>query len=203
MEQHHLGLRSGSCRGIFSAAALLSCVALLIAGCGARGHGAETDSDKASDAAILNGALARELTTGDLYGRAMPVLHGRLHAAGREFHAQEAEYVDAITKAIRGLGGEISAEREAVDLSHVRGEAQFLALLYEREGEALASYLGAAPHLFTTAPRALVTALAAGHAEHLVILRQALGAGLAASVPEAFDSGEIPPPVTTDRRGTG
>ena len=45
-----------------------------------------------------------------------------------------------------------------------------------------------------TAPRTLAASLAASHAQHLVVLRQALGAEPAESVPEAFEDGEVPPP---------
>ncbi len=64
-----------------------------------------------------------------------------------------------------------------------------LNLALELETAAVASYLDAAPRLFTTAPRTLAAALAAGHSQHLVVLRQALGADLAASIPQGFDTG--------------
>lgn len=175
-------------------AVLAVLAAIVLAGCGARGHGAETDSEKASDADILNAALGRELTAADAYRRGLPLLKGPLRAVGREFRAQDQEYADALTKAIRGLGGETDAVKEEVDFSGVRGQAAFLALAYQLESAALASYLGTVPRLNTSAPRALDASLAAGHAQHLVVLRRGLGAGLAASAPAAFDSGEIPPP---------
>jgi hypothetical protein len=52
------------------------------------------------------------------------------------------------------------------------------------------------PHLSTSAPQALSASIAASEAQHLVALRQLLGAGLTASVPEAFDTGEVPPPAS-------
>ncbi len=45
-------------------------------------------------------------------------------------------------------------------------------------------------------PVPLVAALAASHAQHLAVLRQALGASLAEAVPDAFESGYLPPPAT-------
>jgi hypothetical protein len=163
-------------------------------GCGARGHGAETDSTKASDAEILNAALGQELMAAGAYKRGLPLLKGEIRAVGREFEAQEDEYVDAITKAIRGLGGEVVAEKEELDFSTVHDAKALLALVYELESESLASDLGAGPHLFTSAPRALIAGLAVGHGQHLVVLRQALGEPLTGSVPEAFDGGKVPPP---------
>jgi hypothetical protein len=189
-------------RGFGRAAASLALALLLFAasGCGDSGHGAETDPEKGSDAAILNDALARELTIFDAYTRGRAVLRGARRATGRQLRAHEQEYVDALTKAIRGLGGDTEAEPEELDLSRVKDQAAFLDLAYELESAALALYLDAAPRLYTSAPRTLDAALAAGHAQHLVVLRQGLGATPAAAVPEAFDGGEVPPP---DNGGPG
>jgi rubrerythrin len=195
----------GRRRGFGRAAVLLVVLAalLLAFGCGKSGHGAETDPEKGSDAETLDAALSRELTAVEAYARGQSLLHGRFRAVGREFGAQEQEYADALTKAIRGVGGETDAEPGELDFSGVDGQAAFLALAYELESAALASYLEAAPRLFTAAPRTLAASLAAGHAQHLVVLRQGLGAGPAASVPQAFDGGEVPPPGATTPPGGG
>jgi hypothetical protein len=177
--------------------------AVLASGCGKSGHGAETDPEKGSDVEYLNAALGRELTILDAYSQGQPLLGGSLSAVGRQFRAQEQEYVDALTKSIRGLGGVVEAEAEELDFSAVKGQADFLTLVYGLEGAALGSYVDAAPHLFTAAPRSLDTSLAAGHAQHLVLLRQGLGASPAATAPEAFDDGEVPPPVATGPGGGG
>jgi hypothetical protein len=182
---------------------LLLLLALFPLGCGKSGHGAETDSEKGSDAAILNAALAQELTAADAYTRALPLLKGPLLALGRQLRAQEQEYVDALTKTIRGLGGEVEAEAGELDFSSVKDRAGFLTLAYDLESAALASDLEAASQLFTAAPRTLAASLAAGHAQHLVVLRQGLAAGLAASIPVAFDGGEVPPPDTAPPASAG
>lgn len=193
MDRDRLAGGYGRRRGFGRAVCLfLAVFALAATGCGKSGQGAKTDPEKGSDAELLNAALARELTALDAYTRGLPLLKGSLAAVGREFRAHEQEYANAITKAIRGLGGETEAEREELDFSEVASRADFLALVYELENAALATYLDAAPRLFTEAPRTLAASLAAGHAQHLVVLRQALGAGLAESVPEAFESGEEP-----------
>jgi hypothetical protein len=183
----------------------LALVATLVAagGCGKGGHGAETDPEKGSDAAILNGALARELTLLGAYTHGGDLLRGPQRAVGRRLRGQEQEYVDALTKGIRGLGGEAEAEAEELDLGGAKGRAGVLGLLYELESVALAAYVEAAPRLNTSAPRTLDVSLAAGHAQHLVALRQALGAGGVAAVPEAFDGGEVPPPPGDGPGGGG
>lgn len=201
----HLRGYGGRCGFGRTAAVLSLCaaVAVLAAGCGKSGHGARTDPEKASDAAILNAALSQELTAIDAYTRGLPLLRGRFRAVGREFRAQEQEYADALTKAIRGVGGETEAEAAEVEMSAVNSEDAFLAVAYELESAALASDLDATPRLYTPAPRSLASSLAAGHAQHLVLLRQGLGAGPAASVPEAFDGGEVPSPGGVAPSGGG
>lgn len=169
---------------------LLAFLALTSLGCGKSGKGAETDPEKGSDAEQLNAALAQELTILDAYTEGLPMLRGPLRAVGRQFRAHEQEYTSAIVKAIRGLGGEMEAEPDELDLTEVKTQADFLVLAYELEGEALTAYLDAAPQLFTAAPRTLTASLATAHAQHLTVLRQGLGADLAEAVPEAFDSGE-------------
>lgn len=186
------GMRHGPLRA--AVAACVALVAILAVACGGSGRGAETDGEKAADVEVLNSALAAELTAVAAYTRGLPLLRGPLRAVGRELLAQEREDVDALTKAIRGLGGETDAQEGELDFSGVKSGGDFLRLVYELESAALASYLDAAPRLFNAAPRSLAASLAAGHAQHLVVLRQGLGVDLAAAAPEAFDSGEIPPP---------
>lgn len=165
-------------------------LAALAPGCG----GGPGEAEKAADVEILDAALARELTAARAYARGLPLLRGRLVAVGRELRAHAQEHADAIAKAIRGLGGRSEAAPEEIDFAGVEGQAGFLTLAYELENAALAAYLEAAPRLATEAPRTLAAALAASHAQHLVVLRRALGAGPAASAPEAFEPGDLPPP---------
>jgi Ferritin-like domain len=195
----------GGRRGFGRAAAvlLLSIATLPAVGCGKSGHGADTDPEKAADAAILGEALAQELTAAAAYGRGLPLLHGRLRAVGREFRAQEQAYADALTKAIRGVGGEAEAEPEAAAIPGIGSRSEALNAVYELESTALAFDVASAPRLHTSAPRTLAAALAAGHAQHLVLLRQALGSGFAASAPQAFDDGEVPPPGGAAPSGGG
>jgi hypothetical protein len=199
-----VGIRGGR-RGFGRAAFLLlaAALALLAAGCGKSGNGAETNPEKGSDAAILNASLSRELTLLDAYTKGQPLLAGEERAVGRRLRAQQQEYVSALTKTLRGLGGDVEAEAEALDPADLRNRRALLELLYARESAALAAYLEEAPRLYTSAPRTLDASLAAGHAQHLVVLRQALGASPADSIPEAFDGGEVPPPGAVDPEGGG
>jgi len=170
-------------------------IAIAAAGCGRKGHGAATDSEKAADVAILNGALAWELTAVAAYDRALPLLRGPSLAVAREFRGQDQAHVNGLTKAIRGLGGETEAEAIPSERGPPPDRSAALTLLYEAENEALAQDLDAPPRLQTSAPRTVAAATAANHAQHLAILRQLLGAALAAAVPQQYESGEEPPPA--------
>jgi rubrerythrin len=179
---------------------LVAFLAMLAGGCGRSGHGAATDSEKAADVEVLNAALAQEMTTVDAYQRGIAYLHGPMLAVAREFQGQDQAHVDALTKAIRGLGGEIEAEAAEPESPGPRSQAEALVLAYEGENAALAQAQGNAAHLQFAAPRTLAAALAASHAQHLAILRQSLGASRVASVPNAFESGDEPPPTTPAER---
>lgn len=164
------GRRRGSGRAATAFAIALIVVPVVLGGCGSSGHGAETDPEKGSDAAILNAALARELTLREAYTRGGRLLHGRWRPLGRRLRAEQREYVDAITKAIRGLGGDTEAEAEELDLAEVKDQAALLALAAELESAARDYYVDQAAHLYTAAPRTLDAWLAAGHGEHLGVL---------------------------------
>jgi hypothetical protein len=196
-----MGLARSKClsrqrRGFGRAAVfLLAALAIVASGCGRSGHGAETDSEKAADVEVLNAILARELTTVAAYEQGLQLLHGPMLAVARGFRGQDQAHLDALTKAIRGLGGETDAEASELESPGPQNQADALVLLYEEENAALSEAQSGVAHLQFTAPRTLAAALAASHAQHLAILRQGLGAGLGASVPEAFESGDEPPPA--------
>jgi len=184
--------RRGICRVALSFAVLA--LVSLSAGCGASGDGSGTDSERAADVEILNSLLSQELTLVDAYELGLAPLRGPMRAVAEELHSQSQAHVDAITKAIRGLGGESDAEAGEVGPPQPRSRRSALTLAYEEENTALADALGAAPRLQSGASRTLAASLVASHAQHLVVLRQGLGVGLAASVPAPFETGDQPPP---------
>jgi ferritin-like protein len=186
---------SGWRRGFGRAAVfLLAGLALLATGCGKSGQGAKTDSEKAAEVEVLNTLLAQELTTIDAYQRGIPLLRGQMLAAGRQFRGQAQAHADALTKAVRGLGGETDAEAAELEVPAPQSHVEALVFLYEAENAAIAQALDAAPVLEFAAPRTLAAALAGNHSQHLTVLRQGLGASPAASVPQPFENGEELPP---------
>ncbi|HEY2333757.1 MAG TPA: ferritin-like domain-containing protein [Solirubrobacterales bacterium] len=184
-------------RGLGRVAVFLAAGLVFFAsGCGRSGNGAATDSEKAADVEVLNSVLAQELTTVDAYQPALAHLRGPMLAVARELRGQDQAHVDALTRAIRGLGGRTEAEATELEPPGPRSQAEALVLAYEEENAALSQAQGSAAHLQFAAPRTLAAALAASHAQHLAILRQGLGASQAASIPNAFESGDEPPPKT-------
>ena len=156
--------------------ALLLVALLAAAGCGKPGHGAETDSEKGADVEVLNAALAQELTALDAYTRGAPMIGRRFAPSARRLRAQEQEFVSAISKAIRGLGGEATATASELEFGQLHNQGDVLTLAYELESAALTSDIEASTKYFSAAPKTLAASLAAGHSQHLVILRQGLGA---------------------------
>jgi rubrerythrin len=154
--------------------------------------------DKAGDAEILNNVLARELAAIRAYERTLPLLHGPALAGAREFRAHEQEHVNAVVKALRGLGEKAAPEEEEIESEGLETQADALGFLYEVESVSVASGLRAISHLTAPWPRSLLGSIAANQAQHLVVLRRALGAGAAASIPEAFEDGTTPAPGEPD-----
>jgi rubrerythrin len=166
---------------------------LAAAGCGGGGRPSTAESEKEADAAVLNGAFERELTAVDAYTRGLGQLRGETLTLARRFRGQDEEHVDALTKAMRGLGAPVEAEAAELEgVGHTPADA--LVLAYEQENAALAYYLDAERRLLTTAPRALSASIAASHAQHLVLLREELGVPPIAAAPEAAEPGDAPPP---------
>lgn len=178
---------------------VVAVMAIAVGGCGRSGHGAATDSEKAADVEVLNSMLAQELTAVAAYEEGLPRLRATMLAVARELRGQDQAHADALTKAIRGLGGETEAEAGELEEPGPKGRAEALVLAYEEENAALSQAQGSAAHLLFSAPRTLAAELAASHAQHLVILRQGLGASLATSVPEPFEPGDLPPTPPTGR----
>jgi hypothetical protein len=180
-------------------ALLLLATALLatavLAGCG-DGGGSTTTAvpDKAADAETLNNVLAREMAAVGAYERTLPLLRGPALASAREFRASEQEHVNAIVKALRGLGEKAEPEQEEIESEGLETQADALEFLYEVESVSVAYDLRAISHLTAPWPRALLGSIAANQAQHLVLLRQMLGADAAESIPEAFEDGTSPAP---------
>lgn len=181
--------RRGASRAV-ACLAVLCATALL--GCGS-GETSE-ESEKAADAELVNSLLSGELTLLRAYGPSLAAVRGSDRALLLRLRGQDQAHVDGLTKVLHGLGAETDAEAEELEEERPKGRGEAIVLVYEAENAALAEALAAAPKLETYAPGALATGLATSHAQHLVLLRWALGAPPVALVPTPFEPGDEPPP---------
>jgi len=190
------------------ALAALVVAGVALTGCGSddeggSGGGSDVAAEKAADAEILNVAITQELTLIEAFDQGLPLLRRpQARELFRQFVAQEREHIDGFTKAMRGLGGEVDAEPEEIDLSDVKSERDYLFFAYDLIGLQLTHFLDDVTHLHNRAPQSFAAAIAASQAQHLVVLRQLLGADLPEAVPEAFDTGEVPPPTPATGNGS-
>ncbi len=176
------------------ALAITFAAAAVLTACGGGGGTTTAVPDKAADAEILNRVLSREMAAIDADERAARPLHGPALALAREFRAQEQEHVDAIVKALRGLGAPAEPEEEEIEADGLRSRADALGFLYALESVSVADGLRAISHLSAPWPRSLLGSIVADQAQHLLLLRRALGAPASDLVPEAFEDGTTPPP---------
>jgi hypothetical protein len=176
-------------------ALLLGAVAVLAAALAACGSsGSSGAGEKERDVRVLNEILGRQLAAVAAYSQVLPHLRGTELAAARQFRAQEQEHVDATTKTLRGIGGEADPSPERIEADSLTTRADSLGFLYEMESATLDAELSAVGKLSVDWPRPLLASMAASQAQHLVLLRQALGARPSEAVPSAFETGEIPAP---------
>lgn len=151
--------------------------------------------EESADAAILDKVLSRQEAAVEAFaevGRALPPRVARMAAY---FRAQEQEHVDAVLKALRGLGSPAEPTAEPLDTSGLESDRERLVFLYEVESATIDEELSAISKLEASWPRSLLASTVANQAQHLTLLRQALGAGPLASVPVPFENGTFPPPV--------
>lgn len=199
-----------------AACALVAALALATSGCGGGGDGttgaattapgapttgAATNVDapvagaeETADGLLLNKVLARQEAAIDAFAAVIPKLPPRLARMASYFRAQEQEHVDAVLKAMRGLGVAAEPEPEPIEVGELGGDAERLAFLYEVEGATIDEELSAIAGLEADWPRSLLGSTVADQAQHLTLLRQELGAGPLASVPGPFENGTAPPP---------
>lgn len=151
-------------------------------------------AEAAADAEVLEKVLVRQNAAIGAYEAIIPGLPSRLRPMAGLFRAQEQEHVDATTKAIRGLGGQIEAPAEEIETGEPRSAGERLAFLYEVESATIGEELAAIANLVATWPRSLLASTVANQAQHLVLIRRALGAGPLAAIPTPFENGTEPAP---------
>jgi hypothetical protein len=181
-------------------------IAGILAGCGGGGSSTATSSaaaattpdpsrEESADAAILDMVLARQEAAVEAFRHVGPALPPRLARMAAYFRAQEQEHVDAVLKALRGLNSPGEPTLEPFDTSGLKSDRERLVFLYEVESATIDEELSAISELEASWPRSLLASTVANQAQHLTLLRQALGAGPLASVPVPFENGTADPPA--------
>jgi hypothetical protein len=193
-------------QGRLTAGAALLVVLLLIAGCGGGGAGSTTTAapvtdatpapspEEAIDGEILNKVLGRQEAASAAYAKVISSLSPALSRRALIFRRQEQEHIDAVLKAMRGLKVTAEPVEEEIAVGEMKTEPERLEFLYEVENGTIDEELSAISKLEASWPRSLLASTVANQAQHLVLLRQALGAGPLASVPEPFENGTTAPP---------
>jgi hypothetical protein len=151
--------------------------------------------EHSADATLLDKVLSRQEAAVEAFAKVGPALPARLAHVTAYFRAQEQEHVDAVLKALRGLQSPSEPTPEPVDASGLKGARGRLVFLYEIEGATIDEELSAISKLEASWPRSLLASIVADQAQHLTLLRRALGAGRLAQVPAPFENGTFPPPV--------
>jgi hypothetical protein len=192
--------------GVLAALLLIS----LLAGCGGgsdtASNSAQTaatsvtdatpvlSAEESADAELLDHVLGRQEAAIAAYALVIPKLAPRLAQMAAYFRAQEQEHVDALLKAMRGLKSSAEPSEEAIETGDLTSDRERLEFLYEVESATIDEELSAISSLEASWPRSLLSSTVANQAQHLTLLRQALGAGPLASVPVPFENGTAAPP---------
>jgi hypothetical protein len=182
------------------ATAVLLLLAALITGCGSSSTTAtEAASGQAApavspDGELLDKVLARQEGAVAAYTEVIPHLSPRFAHMASYFRAQEQEHVDAVVKALRGIQASAGTGPEEIEVGELKTDEERLVFLYELEGATIDEELSAISQLEAPWPRSLLASTVANQAQHETLLREALGAGPLASVPEPFENGTAPPP---------
>jgi hypothetical protein len=181
------------------ASVVILLVAALLAGCGGGASSTSTATEAASvttspDGELLDKVLARQEGAVAAYSEVIPHLSPRFAHMASYFRAQEQEHVDAVVKALRGIGAPAATGPEEIEVGEPKTDEERLVFLYKLEGATIDEELSAISQFEAAWPRSLLASTIANQAQHQTLLRQALGAGPLASVPVPFENGTASPP---------
>jgi rubrerythrin len=161
--------------------------AWVLGGCGddTKSPFAATLPDESDDADVelLNLALDLELEAVAAYKAAAGMLRGDALAAAKRFVEHEQEHASRLTAAIREAGGKPNRPRRSYDFPPLRSQQDALRFAISLEDVAIAAYIDLLPKLGRGELRATAAAIVANEAEHVAVLRTALGEE---PVPAAF-----------------
>ena len=150
---------------------------------------AKSDDDKASDAKILNTALAAELEAVAAYqvGAESGLLQKPALDLAVTFQGHHKEHADVLAKTIQKLGGKPVAAKSKYNfpVEKLKSQADVLRFAAGLEQGAVSAYLGAVPLFGNRDLSKAAASILGDEAMHWAVLRQALGDK---PVPSAFVS---------------
>jgi hypothetical protein len=114
------------------------------------------------------------------------------------FRRHAAAHAAALGRALEVLGGAVPEPPRPQDIEGLQAagaEADFLAFAISLENRNVRAYVDALAELESPGTLRLCGAAMAAAGQHLVVLREALGATPAEAVPTAFETGASPPPA--------
>lgn len=168
-------------RGLLAAGAATLAAASL-EGCGSSATPGPSGHEPTDDVEIVNSALDIEHLAIASYGAALGHLAGGDVTLARRIREQERAHAGALAALVRELRATPNAPRASYALRPLWGRSDALAFLDDLENTAIAFYVDALPKL--SAPfRHVMLGIVANEAEHLAVLRGALGLPAA---PDAF-----------------
>ena len=144
------------------------------------------------DATILSRAVSLENTAVAAYEAALQsgLLDRRVRAVVELFHRHEREHADALSAALKAMGGAPPTAPEPkvlAPMQRVRTQAGLLQFAIALETMAIAGYHDAQRKLRDPTLLQTGSQIMAGEGQHLVVLRQTLGRN---PVPHAFETGK-------------
>lgn len=195
-------MRGGALRTVLPIALAGFLLALVLGSCGGGEESTETvdtaalerEAEREADVEILNQVLSRQRSAIAAFDATIASMRGRPRALAIRLRTQEEEHTVAILEALRGLDGSEIVELEEIEPWTLRDEADHLTFLYEIESATIEDELSAITRLGSASARALLASTVANQAQHLVLLRRALGVKPAEWVPTPFEDGATPAP---------
>ena len=170
-------------RGLLRAAGagVAGATALLLSACGGSNH-SSTQSTVTSgpvhstpDAQLLNSLLDLEHLGIAAYTAGIPLLTPAGRKDGQLFLKQELSHAGELAGLVHQAGGKPNKAKPTYDLGHPRTGDDVLSLLHRIERAQIAAYLRAIPKVSLGSTRAALAAVLANDAQHLSVVRVALG----------------------------
>jgi rubrerythrin len=172
-----------------SGVGLIGGSATILSACGSDDTATAPGDDERDkvDVEILNGALDLELMAVAAYKAGAAKLRGSVLQIAKGFLEQEQDHADALGKAIRDAGGTPNKAKSSYDFPRFVSQDAVLTFAVKLENTAVAAYIDALPKLTKGDLRATAASILTTEAEHISVLRDALGLP---PVPAAFVTGE-------------